>query len=299
MRPGVHHDGLRGLGPGSTRAEAFAHLRRAFAEAGLDTPELDARILLTEALGVGPTDLALRPQEPIGDKGAARLCEHAARRLAHEPVARILGFQEFWALTFELSPETLMPRPDTETVVEAALAEIDDRTAALRVLDLGTGSGCLLVALLRELPNARGVGVDRAPAALAAARRNAGRNGVADRADVVAGDWSAALAGEFDLIVSNPPYILSGAIQALPAEVRDHDPAGALDGGSDGLDAYRAILADAPRLLARAARLVLEIGFDQEAAVRTLAGAAGLEVKRVANDLGGRPRALVAVAPRG
>jgi release factor glutamine methyltransferase len=277
-----------------TRAGALVRLRRAFAEAGLDTPDLDARILLAEALGIDAAALALRPGEPLGAAGAERLSGYAARRLAREPVARILEVREFWGLPFRLSPGTLVPRPDTETVVEAALAALPDRRAGLRILDLGTGSGCLLVALLHELPNAHGIGVDRSAGALAAARANARLNGVGDRADFAASNWGAALAREFDLVVSNPPYIASRVIGELAPEVRDHDPRSALDGGPDGLAAYRAILADADRLLAPGGRLVAEIGFDQEAAVRALAETAGLAVERVAQDLGGRPRALVA-----
>jgi release factor glutamine methyltransferase len=277
-----------------TRAEALAFLRRAFAEAGLDTPDLDARILLAEALGVDASALALRPHEPLGAEGAARLAGYAARRLAREPVARILGRQEFWGLPFRLSPETLVPRPDTETVVEAALAAVPDRRAPLRILDLGTGSGCLLVALLHELPNAHGIGADRSPGALTAARANARLNGVGGRAAFAASDWGATLDGRFDLVVSNPPYVASRIIGELAPEVRDHDPLGALDGGPDGLDAYRAILADAGRLLVPGGRLVAEIGFDQEEAVRALVADAGLAVERVAQDLGCHPRAVVA-----
>jgi release factor glutamine methyltransferase len=280
----------------ATRAEALASLRRAFAEAGLDTPGLDARILLADALGVDASELALRPQAPLGAAGAERLSGYAARRLAREPVARILGVQEFWGLPFRLSPDTLVPRPDTETVVEAALAAVPDRQAPLCILDLGTGSGCLLVALLHELPNAHGVGVDRSPGALAVARANARLNDVGGRAAFAASDWGAALAQKFDLVVSNPPYVASRVIDELAPEVRDHDPQGALDGGSDGLDAYRAILADAGRLLKPGGRLVAEIGFDQEEAVHALAADAGLAVERVAKDLGGRPRAVVAAS---
>ncbi len=282
---------------GTTRAEAFGLVRRAFAEACLDSAARDARILLSEALGVDAAALAMSPDEPLGAAGAEHLLDHVARRLAHEPVARILGQQEFWGLPFWLSPETLVPRPDTETVVEAALAAIPDRCALLRILDLGTGSGCLLVALLHELPDAYGIGVDRSPAALATARHNARRNGVAERAGFVAGDWGAALGPAFELIVANPPYIATGAIAALAPEVRDHDPAGALDGGPDGLDAYRSILADAGRLLAGEGRLVVEIGFDQEVAVRAIAATAGLAIERVAQDLGGHARAVVLRPP--
>jgi release factor glutamine methyltransferase len=281
------------LAPETTRAEAFALLRRAFADAGLDTPELDARILLGEALGIRAVELTLRPDTPLGASGVERLGGFAARRLAREPVARILGLAEFWGLPFELSTETLVPRADTETVVEAALAELADRAAALRILDLGTGSGCLLVALLHELPKAWGLGIDCSAAALAMARRNASRNGVGERATFAAANWAHPLAGDFDLVLSNPPYIAAAELEHLADEVRRHDPAAALYGGPDGLDAYRAILPEAHRLLAPGGRVVLEIGHKQEEAAASLTAAAGLSVRRVARDLGGRPRAVV------
>lgn len=287
------------LRPGVTRIEALRLTRRAFAEAGLEDAALDARILLLDALGIGATEFALRPEEPVGAPALARICESAARRLAREPVSRILGEREFWGLTFELSPATLVPRPDTETVVEAALALVPDRTAPLRVLDLGTGSGCLLVALLHELPNAEGLGIDRSVEALAIARRNAQRSAVAERARFAASDWVAAIRGRYDLIVSNPPYIARRDLASLAEEVRLHDPKGALDGGLDGLDGYRAILAGAREHLNDRGFLVLEIGLGQESSLRRLAAAAGFEVATVANDLGSRARAVVLGAAEG
>lgn len=277
---------------GMSRRDAVAALRRAFAAAGLETPSLDARLLGVDALRIGATALVTGPEVALSADEAARLASFGLRRLAREPVARILGRAEFWSLPFRLSPDTLVPRPDTETVVEAALELVPDRSAAIRVLDLGTGSGCLLVALLHELPRAWGLGLDRSAAALATARANAARNGVADRAAFAAGDWAAALAGRFDLVVSNPPYIASAVIDGLDPEVARHDPVRALDGGPDGLDAYRAILAGAPALLAPDGRLVVEIGHDQHEAVVRLVGAAGLRVGRSAQDLGGHVRAL-------
>jgi release factor glutamine methyltransferase len=228
----------------------------------------------------------------LGPEGAERLAGFARRRLAREPVGRILGRREFWSLPFELSPETLEPRPDTETVVETVLSFLPDRQAPLRVLDLGTGSGCLLVALLHELPRATGVGVDRSPGALAVARRNAARNRVADRAAFAASDWTAALRGRFDLIVVNPPYIGSGELADLAPEVRLHDPAAALDGGEDGLAAYRIVFAGLRDILAPAGTLIVETGSTQEQGVRTLATANGLDVIKVAHDLAGHSRAL-------
>ena len=258
----------------------------------------DARFLVLGTLGLEPIDLALRGDRPVG-AGAASLTEAVRRRLAGEPVARILGAWEFWGLPFRLSPETLVPRPDTETVVEAALRCAPDHAAPLRILDLGTGSGCILVALLTELPRARGLGLDRAVGALRTARANAAENGVADRACFVAGDWCACLAGGFDLVVSNPPYIASGVIPGLERDVRSHDPAAALDGGVDGLDAYRRILAGLAGIpLAAGAGVVLEIGFDQAEPVAALGIAAGLALRDVARDLAGHPRALTFAATR-
>jgi release factor glutamine methyltransferase len=276
----------------TSRGEAFAILRRTFAEAGLETPDLDARVLLAAALQADAVEIAARPQVAVGYEAAGRLAEFAGRRLAREPVGRILGRREFWGLAFELSPETLEPRPDSETVVETALSLVPDRQAPLRILDLGTGSGCLLVALLHELPHAVGVGLDRSPGALATARRNAASNGVADHAAFVASDWAAALSGRFDLVVSNPPYIASADLAGLAPEVRQHDPAAALDGGGDGLSAYRVIFADLCDRLAPGGILVVEMGSSHEQGIISLAEAAGLQEIKIARDLAGRLRAL-------
>jgi release factor glutamine methyltransferase len=275
-----------------TRAEALALLRHAFAEAGLDTPDLDARLLLADALQVDAVEIAVRPHHPLGPEAVARLAGFARRRLAREPVGRILGGREFWSLPFALSPETLEPRPETETVVETALSLMPDRQAGLRILDLGTGSGCLLVALLHELPRATGLGIDRSPGALATAGGNAMRNGVGGRAAFVASDWAATLNARFDLIVSNPPYIPAPDVAGLAPEVREHDPRAALDGGDDGLAAYRTIFSEAAALLALPGTLVVEIGSGQEQPVRDLAVARNLRVVALARDLSGRPRAL-------
>jgi release factor glutamine methyltransferase len=275
-----------------TRAQALAALRRAFDEAGFETAALDARLLLLSALGVAATELITRPDMPLTLEEADRVSAHARRRLAHEPVARIVGEREFWGLSFVLSPETLVPRPDTETVVETALGFISDRQAPLRIADLGTGSGCLLTALLHELPRAQGLGIDRSLGALRTARHNAEINGVGERSLFVLSDWAASIRGRFDLIVSNPPYIASSVILGLDAEVREHDPSLALDGGADGLNAYRIILGDAKRLLEPGGLLVVEIGYDQADALRGLAEAHALEVLAVAHDLSGNPRSV-------
>lgn len=281
------------FGAGDTRQDAQRRLRSALAAAGLEEAALDARVLLGAALRLDGAALLMGGAEPLGEVGAARLAGLAARRLAREPVARILGSREFWGLPFRLSPATLVPRPETETVVEEALACLADRTAGRAILDLGTGSGAILVALLHELPAAWGVGLDRSPDALACAAGNAAANGVADRAAYCCSDWATAVDGRFDLVVSNPPYIRAGLVAGLAPEVRSHDPVRALDGGPDGLAAYRAILADLPRLLVAGGAAVLEIGFDQAEAVSRLAEGAGLTVERLATDLAGRPRAVV------
>jgi release factor glutamine methyltransferase len=281
------------LSPTISRAEALLRVRRAFEAAGVDTPALDARILLTEALGLAPADLVTRSEAALGPAGAARLDDYVSRRLVREPVARILGEREFWGLRFELAPETLVPRPDTETVVQAALAQVPGRAAAPKLLDLGTGSGCLLVALLHELPNAFGIGLDRSFAALATARLNAARNGIGRRAAFLCCDWAAPLAGRFDLIVANPPYIASRDLAALDPEVREHDPLLALDGGSDGLAAFRAIFQGAGGLLTDRGALVVEFGPSQEAELRQVAEEARLRMEPALDDLGGRPRAAV------
>jgi release factor glutamine methyltransferase len=287
-RPAVNEP----LAPDAQRGEALRRLRAAFTQAGLAEPAADARILLLDALGIGSGELAARPERAIGSAGAARLDGHARRRLAGEPVWRILGEREFWGLAFTLSPDTLVPRPDSEAVVAAALDAVPGSGTTCRVLDLGTGSGCLLVALLHERPAWFGTGVDRSAGAAETARRNASRNGLAARAAFLVGDWAAALAGGFDLVVSNPPYIPSPDLPGLAREVREHDPLAALDGGDDGLDAYRAIIGDAPRLLAPGGALVLELGIGQAEAVTALGIAAGLRLQGVAADLGGIDRAL-------
>ncbi|AWN52002.1 peptide chain release factor N(5)-glutamine methyltransferase [Methylobacterium sp. 17Sr1-1] len=284
---------MTGITPETSRIAARAKAADELAARGIETAALDARILVEEALGVTATDLALRGGEPVGPEGAERLGASLARRAAGEPVARIIGAWEFWGLPFWLSPETLVPRPDTETLVEAALSLRLD--GPHRIVDLGTGTGCILVALLTEWPRAIGLGIDRSVGALRTARANAARNGVAERAAFAAGDWAAALEGPFDLVVANPPYIASDVIAGLSGEVRDHDPRLALDGGPDGLDAYRTILAQVPRLLRPGGHLLVEIGYDQEEPLRQLAAAHGLS-PQVRRDLAGHPRVVVMTA---
>jgi release factor glutamine methyltransferase len=275
---------------GRLHREAMA----AFREAGLATPEIDARWLLAAAAKIEPQDVVLRQGEPARAEIAARLSRLVARRLGGEPVDRILGSRDFWGLPFRLGPATFSPRPDTEIVVAAALERLAS-SATPRILDLGTGSGAILVALLSERQEALGVGVDKSLEAVLLARANARMNGVGERALFVVGDWGAPLVGPFDLVVSNPPYVASAAMAALQPEVRDHDPHLALDGGADAMAAYRDLLPQARRLLTTSGSLVLELGEGQEAGVAAMARRAGLGVEGAARrDLGGVPRALVA-----
>lgn len=287
-----------GIDPRQSRSQALRHAVAAFSQAGIDGGASDARFLLLHVLGITPTELALSGAEPIGEQGALRLGEAMRRRLAGEPVARILGEWEFWGLPFILNAATLVPRPDTETVVDAALALHTTRDRPLRLLDLGTGSGCILVSLLGEWKQAFGVGLDRSHEALACARTNARINGVGRRAAFVAGDWCSALGKPFDVVLSNPPYIASAIISTLSREVRCHDPLGALDGGEDGLEAYRRIVrevsgaTDGRPLLTPDGALVFEVGHDQAEDVLRIGREAGFARGSVRQDLAGHARVV-------
>jgi release factor glutamine methyltransferase len=250
-----------------------------FRSATIDSAELDARVLVGSVLGRDLTGVIAAAARLLTADEAARLEDYARRRLAGEPVARIIGVKEFWGLPLLISPATLVPRPDTETVVEAALEILPAESRGghvIRIADLGTGSGAILLALLSELPDAFGVGTDISVAALRTARANATDLGFASRAAFVACDYAAALSGPFDLMVSNPPYIRSADIAALDAEVREHDPHRALDGGVDGLDVYRLIVPEAARLLKPGGALIVEVGRGQSGEVEELIAAAGL-----------------------
>jgi release factor glutamine methyltransferase len=285
------------LEPRPSIASARRALAQSFRRHGLASPELDARLLVAHALGLDHAALAADAARILTAEEADAIAALAARRRAREPVARIIGVKEFWGLDFKLNCATLVPRPETETVVEAALGVIDRsraRCAALKVADLGTGSGALLLALLSELPLARGIGTDVSINALSCARDNAVTLGLAARAAFVACDFGAALRAPFDLVVSNPPYVRRGDIATLAPEVRVFDPWLALDGGTDGLDAYRSIAATARNLLSPDGVLVLELGAGQLGAVEGLTAAAGLlPVGGPRHDLLGIARALV------
>ncbi|WP_314958164.1 peptide chain release factor N(5)-glutamine methyltransferase [Bradyrhizobium cosmicum] len=277
----------------SARRTLAAQLR----SAQLDEAELDARILLGATLGLDLTGLMAQATRPLTEIEAARLAQHAGRRIAGEPVARILGTREFWGLPFRLSEATLVPRPDTETVVERALEIFREQQFSHppRIADIGTGSGAILLALLHEIPGAFGVGTDLSLSALDTAQSNAAVLGLSGRAAFVACSYASALRGPFDLIVSNPPYIPSGEIPKLSIEVREHDPHLALDGGNDGYDAYRALIPQAAERLAPGGTLIVEAGRGQAGDIETLMTAAALLVDRPPKaDLAGIPRAVSA-----
>ena len=277
-----------------TIASARQALTRAFAAAALDSPELDARILVGHALDLDAASIVSQGARQVTSSERAAIAALARRRLAREPVARILGVKEFWGLPFRLNEEALVPRPETETVVEAALAALGPRCQhALRIADLGTGSGALLLALLSECPRALGIGTDLSQEALVCARRNAHALRLHERASFTVCNYGAALRGSFDLVVSNPPYVRRCDVATLQPEVRLFDPARALDGGDDGLHGYRAIAADAGRLLSPNGLIVVELGAGQANAVATLFSAAGLAVESPCPDLSGVPRALL------
>ena len=269
----------------------------------IDSAELDARILVGAVLGLDLTSLIAQARRSLTVDESRRLEVFAERRAAGEPVARILGFKEFWGLPLQLSAETLVPRPDTETVVELALEmwrgqhPLDRR---IHIADIGTGSGAILLALLSEMPEAEGVGTDISLAALRTAKTNAARLGFAERASFIACNYTAALSGPFDLMVSNPPYIRSADIPGLESEVRNFDPLAALNGGADGLDAYRAIIPAAAGLLGPAGALIVEAGLGQSGQIQGLMTASGLTLERNPKaDLAGVPRAVAGrKAPR-
>jgi release factor glutamine methyltransferase len=281
---------------GQTVETARRSLTARFKSGSIDSAELDARILVGAVLGLDLTGMIAAAHRALTSNESLRLEDFANRRLRGEPVARIIGSKEFWGLSLQLSAATLVPRPDTETVVELALEMRrgeSRRAGTFRIADIGTGSGAILLALLSESPAAWGVGTDISLAALQTARANAAGLGLAPRAAFVACDYAAALSGGFDLMVSNPPYIRSADIAGLATEVRDHDPLRALDGGSDGLDAYRVLIPQAARRLTPGGVLVVEVGHGQSGDVQGLMTAAGLTQARPAKaDLAGIRRAV-------
>jgi release factor glutamine methyltransferase len=282
------------IGAATSRAEALRALAQAFAARGIDEPQREARLALCAAGAFSPASLIAAPEAPLDEGAAVRLREVVERRLSREPLSRITGAREFWGLDLRVTPDVLDPRPETETLVEAALEALRGRTREpLRILDLGVGSGAILSALLSECPAALGVGVDASPAAAAVARANVEACGLAERAAIRVGDWTNGVEGPFDLIVSNPPYVRTADIDALAPEVRDFDPRLALDGGADGLDAYRAILPAAHALLRPEGVLVVEVGAGQADDVRALAAESGFVRSETRRDLARVERVVI------
>jgi len=278
----------------TTISEALRAATARLTEAGIDGARLDARLLLAEALGKDNTWLFNNAPDELAAEAQAAYAALLEKRLQRQPVSLILGHREFWSLDFTVTKDTLAPRPDSETLVEAVLAELADRGKPLSLLDLGTGSACLLLSLLSELPNAKGTGVDLNPDTLAVAQGNADRLGFGPRTRFLHSDWWGAVEGRFDIILSNPPYIPSGDIAGLDPEVARFEPLGALDGGADGLDAYRLLVAGADKFLTADGVIAFEVGAGQAADVAALLEEAGFIVRAVRRDLAGIERCVVA-----
>lgn len=276
-----------------TVKDLLKQLRLRFAASGLDTPDLDARILVRHCLQLTDADLITGHAQPTPDQMTA-LDVAIECRLAGEPVSRILGYREFWGLRFKITPDTLDPRADTERLVEMALESMKN-TPPARILDLGTGTGCILLALLTEFPQATGLGIDINPGAVDVSRENMESIGLSDRASFRQGNWTDSLIesdGLFDLIVSNPPYIPEADIESLSVEVRNHDPILALVGGRDGLEPYRILITEIKKFLSPQGRALFEIGQNQDADLVRLVEESGLKLVRIGADYAGIPRVV-------
>lgn len=272
--------------------QAWTLAKKRLEAAGLAGPVIDARMLVEAAADATRVDIVTDPYRALTAEQEATLTDYLDRREKREPVSHILGRRGFWKIMLNVTPHVLTPRPDTETVVDLVLKDFPER-AAWSVLDLGVGSGAILLALLAERPAARGLGIDVSEEALAVARDNAAHLGLASRAAFLRGDWTAGLAdASFDLVVSNPPYIASDVIETLEPEVRDYEPRLALEGGADGLDAYRILAPEVLRVLKPDGRFAVEIGYDQKDAVEALFREAGARDVRTVKDLGGRDRVV-------
>jgi release factor glutamine methyltransferase len=280
----------------TARSKALASLEKTFKIAGIENPAREARVSLCAASGISPVALIIEPREPLGS-AAWKVQEVAKRRATGEPLSRVVGKREFWGLSFAITPHVLDPRPETETIVEAALSIFSDRHEdKLNILDLGVGSGALLCALLTEFGAARGIGVDISADAAEVAQGNLNACGLSLRAEIRVGDWTSGLDGRFDLIVSNPPYIPTADLAGLPREVRDFDPWLALDGGIDGLAAYRRILTESRRILAPRGWLLVELGMGQATDVTAIANQCGFTDVTTYQDLAGADRVVAARA---
>jgi release factor glutamine methyltransferase len=282
-----------------TLLQAWTGARDRLKAAGIDSPVIDARLLVEAAAGAKRIELVTDPYRPLTPDQQGMLDDYVARRERREPVSRILGAKGFWKIMLQVTPHVLTPRPDTETILDVVLAAYDEYRR-FRVLDLGIGSGAILLAILAERPLATGLGIDVSEEALAVARDNAANLGLENRTALLRSDWTAALeAQEFDVVVSNPPYIPTDVIDTLEPEVRDHEPRLALDGGPDGLDAYRALAPEVLRVLRPGGLFAIEIGHDQSDAVETLFKAAGAEGVRTIKDLATRDRVVTGTKSAG
>lgn len=283
----------------ATLVSAWKSAQSRLKAAGIDSPAIDARLLLEAATGASRLEILTDPYRALDDEALACLDDYLTRRERREPVSRILGRKAFWKIMLSVTPDVLSPRADTETVVETALSAFPE-AMSFSMLDMGTGSGAILLAILAERPAARGLGTDISEEALAVARDNAASLGMEARAAFLRTPWASGLAdASFDLVVSNPPYIPSPDIAGLDPEVRDYDPHLALDGGEDGLEAYRALAPEIARVLKPGAPFVLEIGFDQAQAVTAIMAEAGFEQLRTVRDLGDRDRVVTGLKPTG
>jgi release factor glutamine methyltransferase len=283
---------MAGGGP-QTVSQIIADLTARFAAAGLDSARLDARVLVAQALGREPGLLFAAANDILSTQETALVEAFAHRRLAHEPVSRIKGMREFWGLPFKVTPATLDPRPDTETLVSAVLGA-KSLYETPRILDLGTGTGCILISILKDWPGASGLGVDLNPGAVATATENAAALGLGPRAHFQEGDWCSGIQGSFDIVTSNPPYIPAAVLPTLAPEVRVFDPALALDGGEDGLAAYRRLIPQAFALLYPKGRLFLEIGAGQAPSIAQILAGSGFGIPTEYRDLAGFVRCLEA-----
>lgn len=277
-----------------TIASTLDHVRAALADAAIPNPGMESRLLLREAMGVNDAFIIAHPQATLSADAQARLETWLTRRLNHEPMAYITGTREFWGRDFAVSSATLIPRPDSETLIEAVLHHRPNTRAPYRLLDLGTGTGCLLLTLLAEYPNAKGTGIEAIGPAAALARRNARAHGLSSRATIHHCRWDYfQMAEPADMIIANPPYIPAADIAGLAADVKDHEPMSALVGGADGLDAYRVIFTRAHAWLAETGLLAVEIGQGQEADITAIAAANGFGLLEARRDLAGITRTLL------
>jgi len=280
---------------GLNLVQAWKQARQTLEAAGVAGPVIDARLLVEAAAEATRVEIVTDPYRALTPEQEARLADYLARRARREPVSHILGRKGFWKIMLQVTPDVLTPRPDTETVVEYVLRDFPE-PAAWTVLDLGVGSGAILLSILAERPAAKGLGVDVSEEALAVARENAANLGLAGRTALLRGDWTWGLGdATFDLVVSNPPYIASEVIETLEPEVRDHEPRLALEGGADGLDAYRTLAPEILRVLKPGGRFAVEIGYDQKDAVEALFREAGATGVTTVRDLGDRDRVVAGV----